>query len=201
MRTNLIALAITAGINDTLAALFVARQALCQWQGGMNGCSDRPVSNCPVWGEFGRMPMPTRHGGECPNYDWTMSPRVCAGNLIQDEGVALDKWLTKRENILWCIQHQEFQLEFGTWGFPEAVQLYANYWGQGLWMADCDGLEGRGFQWNESFMLSKIQDEDAGPTKLPIRRGRMSHHGNEDRRASRVKFDNSWKRHRGTQWK
>lgn len=39
------------------------------------------------------------------------------------------------------------------------------------------------------------------PKFLPIRRNRMSHHGEADRRASRRKADNSWKTHRQNQWR
>lgn len=41
----------------------------------------------------------------------------------------------------------------------------------------------------------------AEPKFLPMRRNRMAHMGNEERRASRTKADNSWKNHRATQWR
>jgi hypothetical protein len=191
MRTaTLISLAIAAGISDTLTKTFATRQIPCGWH-DKRGWFDAPLADALVL---------ARYGGECPNYDWTMRPRVCAGNLIQDEGTWYNVRECDRQAILFCIQHQEFELEFMTWGFPDNVEMFSGPYGSGLWCWADDGTS-YGYGWESSFKLSVIQDEDGGPTKLSIRRGRMPHHGNEDRRASRVKADNSWKRHRQTQWR
>jgi hypothetical protein len=189
--------AINAGINSTLSAIFIERNATCPTASG-NRCADRPASTCPVWGEYGYMAEPTRHGGECPNWDWSLSPRICAGNLIQDEGAQLPEYRTHRATLNWCILHQDFQLEFTTWGLPEFVELQRE--GR-LYACDSDGLEGPASDWFVDFKLTRIGEEDAGPCKVAMRRGRMSHMGEHERRASRPSPDNSWKRHRSTQWR
>ena len=52
-----------------------------------------------------------------------------------------------------------------------------------------------------SLSPAEPEEVEAQPKFLPIRRGRMAHMGEAERRASRSKADNSWKRHRSTQWR
>jgi hypothetical protein len=184
MRTNLIVPAIASGINDTLAALvFSSFGGRCNSIWGEN-CGDAQQQA----GEF------------CPTWEWNLAPRVCGGNLIQDPVASLNPRRVTRQMFKFLIQHENWQLEFELYGFPDFLQLYSHNYGRGLYAISNDGDN---YDWAlyPDFVLSKIGDEDAGPTKLPIRRGRMPHHGEADRRASRTKSDNSWKRHRGTQWR
>jgi hypothetical protein len=181
--TVVILAAINAGINNTLSNIFVNRNATCT-TGPTNRCDD---GNTTSW-------------GECPNWDWSLSPRICMGNLIQDDGAELPEYRTHRATLNWCILHQDFQLEFTTWGFPESVELWTTRGGE-LYCEDSDGILGAFYFWSEDFKLTRISEEDGGPNKMAIRRNRMSHMGEAERRASRGKADNSWKRHRSTQWR
>ena len=201
MRTSssIVVAALASNINQTLNNLFVSRNAVCGTDTG-NRCNDRPNSTCPVWGEYGYMPEPDRHGGECPNHDWSLSPRVCMGNLVQDGGAELPEYRTVRQTISWLIQHQEFQLEFQTWGLPEFVELQRP--GR-LYACDHDGLEGPAFDWFNNFKLTQVGEEDSGPNKVAMRRARgQEWFGNAERRACyRSNHGADWKLHRKTQWK
>ena len=200
MRTStLIVAAIATSFNATLDAIFVSRHAMCTSQPNI-WCSGKPMSQNFKWANEGFEAQVTRHGGECVDYDWTLAPRVCAGNLVQDQGAELPEYRAHRQGISWCIQHQEYQLEFTSWGYPEVVELFASCGGAGLYCSDSDGV-GHTWQWSEDFQLTRIGEEDGGPTKMAIRRGRMEAMGEADRRASRPGPDNSWKRHRKSQWR
>lgn len=108
--------------------------------------------------------------------------------LIQCADVIERAW---RPLMKWEIETASGTVTFSTWGHPTSIEWI----GQGWFLV----VDEEGSYW----VKFEVQPTEPTPPvkRAAIRRGRMEAMGEADRRASRPQPDNSWKRHRSTQWR